>query len=357
MPAPLDAPAIKAGLYRAAHAPRHASELALAAAAWFEGIDREDPECGPAAPDAWLDFLDFFVLEWVDARGFTALERELGSPLEPELLRWLLEVRSGVFAVSCWEGGYAEVRAPDGETLYVRVDEPLAPRSVILGRLLPRADGSWLPSGAPDVYEPMRVIQRLELERRWGEGPRRALVERTAALRRAFIQQREQRAIFIDHFGEDCLIFDEPGELVRALEGFLQHLEYEAALPSLGGKTRAQVLRERGEQPFAIRIEAGPSLAGSRRVGVLYDAIEGVHLLPAYGDFLDHLRGEGEHPQVVRAYLEDPGISALPFRRAGGSARLAALLGLPEAPLEELLAPYKDLDARAAPSLLAGLEG
>ncbi len=357
MPEPLDVRAIKAGLYRAAHAPRHARELALAAAAWFEGIDREDPECGPAAPDAWLDFLDFFVLEWVDASGFTTLERELGSPLEPELLRWLLEVRSGVFAVSGWEGGYAEVLAPGGETLQVRVAEPLEPRSVIVGRLLPEAGGAWLPSGAPDHYEPMRVIQRLELERRWAEGPRGALVERMATLRRAFIQQREQRAIFVDHFGGDCLIFDEPAELVRALEGFLQHLEHEAPLPSLGGRTRAQVLRERGERPFAIRVELGPSLAGSRRVGIIYDAIEGVHLLPAYGDFLDHLRGEGEHPRVVRAYLEDPGISALPFRRAGGSARLAALLGRPAAPLEELLAPHKDLGARAAPSLLAGLEG
>ncbi len=355
---PLDPRALKAALYRAAHEPAFERELKLASAAWFQGVDPDDPQAGPSCPEAWLEFLDFFALEWVDAGGYTLLERTWRGPLPHLLLRWLLDVRSGVFVVDEWSDGFADARdAMTEEALVIRVGEPLPPRSVITGRLLPDGQGGWVPSGSPDVYDPMRVIQRMDLARGWQEHPRWALVSRLRSLRRAFVVQREQQAAFARWFGADEVLFDGPRAMREGLNAFFHHLLYEDRPPSLGGQSRAERFGAGGEAPFALQVELGPSLDDGGRPGIIFDAAEGVHMLPSLGEFYAHLRGEAAHPEVVRLYLEEPGISALPFRRAGATAALAALLGRPDGPLEALLAPHKPLDARAAPSLLAELEG
>jgi hypothetical protein len=256
------------------------------------------------------------------------------------------------------EGGRAKVRdVLSEESLVLEVAQPLAPRTVLRGRLLPLDDGAFRPTGAPDVFEEMGVIARMDLAQAWESGEQKALWDRVAALREAFVFQREQREAFVDWFETDEILAETPQALEDALGGFLSFLLEQYLPRGLDGQTYRQHFTSiHGREPPEIRIEIDEGLRQSERIGVIFDASEGLHLLPAYGNFRDHLRGEGQHPAVLRAYLEDPGVTALPFRRVGRSEVLAAHLRRPGATLEELLAACKPPPTRSSPSLFPGFE-
>jgi hypothetical protein len=336
-----------------ARATRRTDELALAAHALYGG---------PPSSEQQSDFLDFFVTEWVDAEGWTEVERAVReSALPADALRWSRDVRTALWVVDGWEGDLVLLRdvATEAElhVLAPGAQADLPRRAVLRARVLPVGD-TWRFSGEPDVWEPMGVIARMDLHRAWLEGPEPELLARLAALRAAFVRQREERDAFVAHFGADEVVFADARELERRLAPFVSYLHNTHPFPSLGGRTRAEAFRaDRGSEPTIVQFALGPTLTGPGRPGVIYDEVEGVHFLPAYGEFAAHLRGEEAHPDVVRTYLDDPGITRLPFRRIGHTRALAQLLGRPEdEPIGQLLAPYKPTDARAAPSVLPSLE-
>ncbi len=343
-------PDLRQRLVEAAHEPGRRDELGRAATAWFGG----EPTV-----EGWADFVDFFALEWVDRRGWTLLEQVADGPLTPLGWRWLTGVRSGVFVVDETDGPVAWCRdAASEDSLCIVVGEALAPRSVLRGRLLPDDQGRYHVSGDPDVFDPMGVVARLGLVREWLESPRRTLCERLAGLRRGFLRQRLQRQAFVAFFGSDQLLFPDALALEQHLNGFLEHLLFRHQPQALGGRTLAQQhTLDTGEQAVRVQVELGKTLTTAGSVGVVYDADEGIHFLPALDAFVSHLQGQSEHPDVVRSYLEDPGITALPFRRVGATERLAALLGVPDAPLAELLAELKPPAAALAPSVLPHFDG
>ncbi len=220
-------------------------------------------------------------------------------------------------------------------------------------------DGLWSFVGQPDVWEPRGVIARMELLRQWREGPEPALLERLRDLRRAFRRQREEREVWTAHFGSDQVVFADAADLEAQLGGFVNVLLNQHRFDSLGGRTRAEAHRvARGDDPVVVQFALGSTLTGPGRHGVVYDDVEGIHFLPRLGEVLAHLAGEGSHPDDVRAYLDDPGITWLPFLRAGSVAArpLAELLALPHGPLEDLLLHAKGRPRRAAPSVLPGFD-
>ncbi len=328
-------------------------ELALAAHALLGG---------PPDTDRQTDFLDFFVVEWVDEQGRTEVEHAVrDGDLPEDTLRWPREVRTALWVVDGWEGDLVLLRDVRTES-EVAVFAPgaqaeLQRRAVIRARVVPVGDTLRF-SGEPDVWDPMSVIARMDLLRQWMEGPEPTLLDHLATLRGAFLRQREERAAWIAHFGVDELVFTDAKEMERRLAPFVSYLNNEHPFPSLGGRTRAEAFRvEKGADPTIVQLALGPTLTGPGRPGAIYDDVEGVHFLPAYGELLAHLRGEADHPGVVRMYLDDPGITRLPFRRAGASGRLATLLGRPvDEPLDELLSPHKPTLTRATPSVLPGLD-
>jgi hypothetical protein len=336
-----------------ARAARRPDELALAAHALYGG---------PPDPSGQTDFLDFFVIEWVDAEGWTEVEHAVrDGQLPADALRWPREARTALWVVDGWEGDQVLLRDVRTEA-EVAVTAPgaeadLVRRSVIRARVVPVGD-TWRFSGEPDVWDPMSVIARMDLLRQWMEGPEPTLLEHLADLRAGFLRQREERDAWILHFGADELVFPNAKDMELRLAPFVSYLNNEHTFPSLGGLTRAEAFRtNKGADPTIMQLSLGPTLTGPGRPGVIYDAVEGVHFLPAYGELLAHLRGEEEHPAVVRMYLDDPGITRLPFRRAGVTGVLAALLGRPsDEPLDQLLAPFKPTGVRTAPSVLPGLE-
>jgi hypothetical protein len=346
----IDLGGIKRALY--ARAAARKDELPLAAHALLGRA--------PTA-DEWTEFLDFFAIEWVDAEGRTEVERAVAAGDVPEeALRWPREARTSLWVVDAWEGDLVLLRDV-GTEAEVAVNAPhakaeLERRAVVRARVVPVGE-RFVFSGEPDVYEPMGVIARMDLWRAWQESPAPALLDRLRALREGFLRQREERAAFVAHFGADALVFDDSRAMERALAGFVSHLLNTHRFASLGGRTRAEAFREdKGEEPKLIRFALGPTLTGPGRPGVIYDDVEGVHFLPGLGEAWAHLRGEAEHPDVVRAYLDDPGVTALPFRRAGATAALARLLGVADAAVDTLLAPHKEIGRRAAPSVLPGFE-
>lgn len=336
-----------------ARAARRTDELALAAHALLGAL----PDASQQA-----DFLDFFVLEWVDAEGWTEVEHAVrAGELPTELLRWPREVRTSLWVVDGWEGDLVLLRDVRSEAeIAVRApgaQADLPRRSVLRARVIP-GEGGMRFSGEPDIWEPMSVIARMDLAQEWQSGPEPDLVARLAALRAAFLRQREERAAWVAHFGADEVVFADARELERRLAPFVSYLHNEHPFPSLDGRTRAAAHRaHNGDDPVIVQFALGPTLTGPGRPGAVYDEVEGIHFLPAYGELLAHLRGEADHPDVLRTYLEDPGITALPFRRAGRTDVLARSLGhAVDAPLDSILAPFKDLGRRVAPSVLPGLE-
>lgn len=314
-------------------------------------------------PDAeqWLDFLDFFAIEWVDADGRTEVDRGVAEGVLPAAaLRWPREVQTALWVVDGWEGDQVLLRdiATEQETAVdaAGLQSELTRRTVLRARVVPWGERQLF-SGEPDVYGELGVLARMDLLQGWRETPEPALIEELRGLRAAFLRQREERAAFVEFFGRDEVVFDDDAALEAALPRFVHFLVNEHRVPSLGGETRASAFRHsKGAEPAIVQFRLGDTLRGEGRPGAFYDDVEGVHFLPRYGEFLDHLRGAAEHPDVVRLYLDDPGITALPFHRAGRTDHLARLLGVADAPMEALLAPHKAPRLRTLPSVLPGLE-
>lgn len=308
-----------------------------------------------------LEFLDFFVLEWVDTEGWTEVERAVAEGEAPEAcLAWAREARTALWVVDGWEGDRVllrDVATEDEVAVLAPGHEPDLPRrAVVRGRVIPW-DGALVFSGAPELWEPMGVVARMELHRAWREGGEPDRVDRLRALRAAYTRLREEREAFVEHFGADLHVADGVAALEERLARFMSWLLHERPMASLGGRTRAQARPPaRGESPELVQLVLGATLTGPGRPGVIYDAVEGVHFFPALGEFAEHLRGEGEHPEVFRLYLEDPGITSLPFRRLGTVEQLAARLGRPPADWGTLLAPWKPPVRRPRPSVLPGFE-
>lgn len=348
--APADIARIKERLY--ARALARPEELASAAHAWRGGWPEEEelPE-----------LLDFFVIEWVDGDGLTEVERAVADgDIPADTLRWPREVRTALWVVDGWEGPLVLIRDIRTEA-EIAVTAPgqaahLPPRTVLRARVIPTG-GTWAFSGAPDIYEGLGVVGRLDLLRGWDETPEPDAIARLAALRAAFLRQREEREAFVAWFGTDLLVAADAADLDRKLAAFVHYLLHTHPFPSLAGRTRAHTFRsERGAEPVIVQVALGASLTGPGRPGVIYDAREGIHFLPELGEFLDHLAGKGSHPGTVSLYLDDPGITDLPFRRAGLTPALATHLGVPDEELATVLAAAKPPRERAIPSLLPSFQ-
>lgn len=316
---------------------------------------------GPPSAEQWLDFLDFFAIEWVDGTGHTEVDHAVAAGDLPEAaLRWPREVRTALWVVDGWEGDLVLLRdiATEDE---IAVHAPgvqgdLTRRTVVRARVVPWGDHLVF-SGEPDLFGEMGVMARMELLQGWRETPEPGLIDELRSLRAGYLRQREERAAFVAFFGADEVVFADAAAMEAAVPRFVHFLLNEHVVPSLGGMTRAAAHRQsKGSEPSIVQFRLGETLTGPGRPGVIYDAVEGVHFLPQLGELYDHLRGVAEAAEVVRLYLDDPGITALPFRRAGATQALARFLGVGDAPVDTLLAPHKELHARRLPSVLPGFE-
>lgn len=320
MPTPLPTPSpttstLLRELYAGPHDPE---EMALAALMLHDGPP-------PLTSDLLMDFLDFFVIEWVDARGYTGVERAVeAGRFPPHALRLCREVRTALWVVDGWEGDLVMLRdlatEADAAVFAPAAKADLPRRTVLRARVVPEVarDDQFVFSGSPDLYDGMGVIARMDLLRAWQETPEPDLVARLAALRQAFTQQREEQLAFVAYFGADQRVFGGADELADQLARFMNVLGNEWRFGSLGGRTRAEAHRaSKGAEPKVVQVQLGESLRGPGRPGIIYDRVHGVHFLPRYGELLGHFAGHGAPgADVLRFYEDEPGLSALAYRSA-----------------------------------------
>lgn len=276
----------------------------------------------PPTEAQWADVLDFFCVEWVDAEGYTEVQRAVQEGQLPvETLAWSEKVQTALWVVDGWVGEQVCLRdlATEQEVAVFAagLQSQLPRRMVLRARVIP-FEGQWYFSGEPELAGEMGVIARLELLRQWQEGPEPLLLTRMRELRKIYQQLREERDAWIAFFGKDEVLFSGPEEMEARLAGLVSHLFNVWPFPSLGHQSRAAARKAiKGDTPEIVQFQLGGVLAKPGRHGAIYDATEGIHFLPFYGEFQDHLRGAAHHPEIFQEYLEDPSISALPFVRNG----------------------------------------
>ncbi|MSP56512.1 MAG: hypothetical protein EXR69_13065 [Myxococcales bacterium] len=303
----------------------------------------------PDAPELFSDFLDFFVIEWVDANGYSPVELAVeAGRLPAQALRLSREVRTALWVVDGWEGDLVMLRdlatEADVAVYAPAAKDDLPRRTVLRARVVPEVarDDQFVFSGSPDLYDGLGVIARMDLLRAWQETPEPDLIARLGALRQAFTQQREEQSAFVHYFGADERVFNNADDLADQLARFMNVLGNEWTFGSLGGRTRADAHRvAKGAEPKVVQVQLGESLRGPGRPGIIYDRVHGVHFLPRYGELLELFAGGvagGPTQDVLRFYEDEPGLSALAFRSAPAAMRTTKTLG------------------RAVPSVLPGGE-
>lgn len=317
-----------------------------------EACRRLHGETHPAGATAAA--LEFVAYEWVDAQGYTTAERAVTAGAAPaaalDLARGL---RHALWVVDASGGATATLRDLDTDACVEVVADAaeLEPRSVVHGRVAPWAGGHRF-VGAAGVYGPRGVIARAELHAAWRASRERDLADEMATLRGLFLRQREERAAFVAFFGADERTWASADAMESDLGGFAHHLAYVDRPASLGGRSRAQATRRAGPvDAQVVQLRLGPTLRGPGRPGAIFDDVEGIHFLPGWGEFRAWAAGETPPPPILDTYLADPGITRLPFRRAGALRALGAHLGIADQDLETLLDPFKPRDSRAVPSL------
>jgi hypothetical protein len=268
--------------------------------------------------------LDSFLLQHRFSDGRTLVEHFLDARpditgADRELLLGWRDVVEGLF----------EVKGRDGEALILfnlideltyRARSNMGPavfagmprRSFLLTRLLPVGD-EWLLSGYQTVTpaSERRTVARMAAE---SSLQMPSLVFRNPELvEQGWELQREDRADFIEFFGADFFIT--PGweltERIHAFRAFQQARAIERA--GRAGDHTGKI------SPTVPDIEPPPKMLASACVGVIYDEVEGLNFLTEFGRFAEAFDEPGRatrkpHETVVRGYLEDTGMSPLPFR-------------------------------------------
>ena len=272
------------------------------------------------APEAeeWPDLLDFMAIAWVDADGYTLVERLPEAPAAA--LRWPLEALDGLWVVDGWEGEQALLRdiATEAEVAVFApgANADLTRRTILRARVVPWAQ-SWVFLGEPGLYGEHGVIARQQLLAAWRDSPEPELIARMRTLRHAFAEQRDQQRAFVAYFGSDELLCPDADTLERRLNAFLDNYHFATALPRLGGRTPAEAYAATtGKTAQRIELRIGPTLRDGGQPAVVYDQVRGVQFWPSFGELRAHLAGTTNTPAVLDLYLQETELPAFALHRA-----------------------------------------
>ena len=282
-----------------------------------------------------INFMDWFALERRTRDGRTPLEvfvekeRRRGMPedVAQQLLRWsdvtesLFEVRKKVdpdtvlaydhlwereLTIKCNIPGFLSKKVSLG--------------SYLITRIVPWYDHYYI-SGASAVLPPESKKQILKIVRDMQrKHPALAYASATEEEReRLAAAEEEMYRAFVEFFGDDEVVFPTGREMAKKLEEFTRYHIFEHVQAS--GKTLAQEAEERGQKAKMPRRARYPrELLRARNVGVLFDPVEGMFLLPEYGTFR-RIFVEPDFQQIpgwrelIYDYLKEDDVPPLPFKR------------------------------------------
>jgi hypothetical protein len=297
--------------------------------AFQEAFERQFGEPATVDEEQFINFFDFFVLQYRLPDGRTVVEHFVAEhPQLPEeeramLLGWR-DVVEGIFRVQRRDGdALVAVNLVDELTYRVRSNRgPATLGSMrrgmfLITRLVP-IGAEWLLSGASRV---LPAASRDEAYRLAAElaAKHPALVFRNPErLEQGRQRQHEERRHFIDFFGSDLVVLSGE-ELVERMAAYWHFRMHEVRDGQ--GRSAADHLRERyGAAAQVPEFDLPAELSEADTVGVVYDEVEGNYFWAEFGlvqeTFADPaLAARRRHREAVLGYLEAPTISPLAFRR------------------------------------------
>ena len=177
----------------------------------------------------------------------------------------------------------------------------------------------------------------MQLLEAWRDSPEPAVLAGLRERRFAFARQRDQRRVFIAHFGRDLVEFSDATTMEAALSAFMDGLLFADRGPDGAAPTRAEAWRgAKGVEPIRVDLRLGDTMAAGRPA-LWFHEREGFLLLPAFGELSAHLNGTAEHPDVLRLWLDTPELPVQALAAAGPTRRIAEALSVADGPLSCLL--------------------
>lgn len=282
----------------------------------------------PESEDAWIDFLDWFILEYELREGGTIASLfvdhydEIISEDVQELILGWEEVIEGLFEVKGVSGYAVDMKNLINEREY-RVFSTVPPDNhgfhpgdFLSARIIP-AKGFHLFSGGVKILlgdgkggKAIRAkVYRAALEMQM-KNPRLAFKDNPKKLQKSKDSVCKYYEYFVRRFDGDEVM----GTGKDILAQFRSFFEY------LGRELRDRAKNDTAG-PYPPQAELPNEKMESDDVGMLCDPVEGISFLVDYGRFIDAFRsperhlGHEETEVLVMEYLESDSVSDVPFRR------------------------------------------
>ncbi len=186
----------------------------------------------------------------------------------------------------------------------------------VVGRVVPLRTDVWLVSGHLAIFPKSAASQVAQNALAMLTADPELSRRNPDLSRRAWEMQAEDRADFIELVGADLVVLP----VMEFQDTLCEHYRrrQRKALAGLGNKAVKRAAAA-GPPPEALA-ELSEGLGEAETVGVIYDEVEGLNFYPDYGRldalFADPvLADDRTYLAVLRGYLRDDSVSALPIRR------------------------------------------
>ncbi len=259
-------------------------------------------------------------------------ERLASEPGCADLARWPTEVRTSLWVVDGAHESTVLLRDLLDDSEWAVPVTPAAmaelpKKTVLRARVVPWR-GAYHFFGEPGLYGQPGVIGRMQLLEQWRAGGEPELLAGLKERRQGWARQRNQRRVFLEHFGADLVAFPSAAEMDAQIAGFLDRLlTVDRGCDGKDPTAQERFVAEHGYLPQRIDVVSGETLQRGRPA-ICFHERQGLLFLPAFGELQAHLAGEEEHPDILDLWLSTPELPAEGLARAG----------LPEVLLEAIFA-------------------
>jgi len=186
----------------------------------------------------------------------------------------------------------------------------------LLARLVPLGE-DWLFSGGqlPIMANEVDVAYRTAIE--MTRATPTVVFQNPKLLELGWDLQRKERADFVQYFGSDFVTV-RPDELKRRMDDYMRW-RMNSKSDETGKTMIERSLESHGRKPDIPSFEIPDGLEDSESIGIIYDEVDGLHILPDFGliaeVFADpSLLEDPRHEETLRWYLESQDIVPLPLR-------------------------------------------
>ena len=193
-------------------------------------------------------------------------------------------------------------RLPKGGFLYARL-VPISP-----------VPGAWLVSGYMSAFPKSGAAQIAQAAIQLATTRPELVFRNPDKIEQGWKQMRQDRAAFIEFFGDDELVLS-PAEAEERLHAYYRHRQ-QAVLAAQPKRRRPRHVPDTD----ALAVEFPPELADADTIGLIYDEFDGLNFYNDYGMLRElfanpSLAADKRYSDVLRGYLGAETIGPLPIHR------------------------------------------